>query len=313
MARVFVVAMTKHRALAIALALSVLGAMPADAATGRGRLVQAFTDLRLGKADLEDAQVMLDAAQAGDARSAEAIAWMLGTGTVLDQNPALAFEWYLRSYLLGLPDGVQIAYRYYQAMNTVERAQLDPAVLSFVIAEATKPPPAPAPADVIVPRTAPPPDSAEVAEILKIIEEETRHSNVSYALARAVAKVESGFRSNALSPAGARGVMQIMPATARGEFGLDPDTLWDARVNIRTGVTFLGSLISRYGSVDIALSHYNGGSRVGKPGSAKVIPATQPYVDAVNAWTAYYLKHDGGPQPAAPRQDIFVVEKPARQ
>ncbi len=306
--------MPRYRPISIALALALLAAGPLKAEPSRARVVQAFTDLRLGKADLADAQVMLEAAQAGDARSAEAIAWMLGTGTVLDQNPALAFEWYLRSYLLGLPDGIQIAYRYYQAMNTVERAQLDPAVLAYVIAEATRPPPpAPVPTDVIVPRTAPPPDSAEVAEILKILEEETRNSNVSYALARAVAKVESGFRSNALSPAGARGVMQIMPATARGEFGIDPDTLWDARVNIRTGVKFLGSLITRYDSVDIALSHYNGGSRVGKPGSAKVIPATQPYVDAVNAWTAYYLKQDGGPQPATPRQDIFVVPQPARQ
>lgn len=305
----------RHGLALSAVLIALLATAPAMATSGRARLVQAFTDLRLGKADLADAQVMLDAAQAGDARSAEAIAWMLGTGTVLDQNPALAFEWYLRSYLLGLPDGVQIAYRYYQAMNTVERSQLDPAVLAYVVAEATKPPPPAAPAsprDVIVPRTAPPPNSAEVAEIMKILEEETRNSNVSYALARAVAKVESGFRSNALSPAGARGVMQIMPATARGEYGIDPDTLWDARVNIRTGVRFLGSLITRYGSVDIALSHYNGGSRVGKPGSAKVIPATQPYVDAVNAWTAYYLRHDGGPQPATPRQDIFVVDKPAK-
>ncbi|PWR23695.1 hypothetical protein DKG75_03765 [Zavarzinia compransoris] len=168
------------------------------------------------------------------------------------------------------------------------------------------------PAPQPVPLAVPPPTSAEVAEILKILEEETRTGNVSLALAKAVAKVESGFRSNALSPAGARGVMQIMPATARGEFGIDPDTLWDPRVNIRTGVRFLGALITRYGSVDIALSHYNGGSRVGPPGKAKVIPATQPYVDAVNAWTAYYLRQEAGPQPAAPRQEIFVVGQPPR-
>lgn len=290
---------------------AALAALSPGIAPGASKLVQAFTDLRQGKADLEDAQVMLDAAQAGDARAAEAIAWMLGTGTVLDQNAALSFEWYLRAYLLGLPDGITIAYRYYQAMNAVERAQLDPAVLAFVIKEATKPPPpqptpaAPAP----VPLFAPPPTSAEVAEVLKILEEETRHSNVSLALAKAVAKVESGFRSNALSPAGARGVMQIMPATARGEFGVDPDTLWDPRVNIRLGVRFLGQLIDRYGSVDIALSHYNGGSRVGPPGRAKVIPATQPYVDAVNAWMTFYLRQEAGTQPAVPRQDIFVVDR----
>lgn len=299
-----------RRRLAILLVLAaVLPAPGATAGSPHARLAQAFADLRLGRADLADAQVMLDAAQAGDARAAEAIAWMLGTGTVLDHNAPLSFEWYLRAYLLGLPDGVAIAYRYYQAMNAVERSQLDPAVLAFVIKEATKPPPpkpAPAPLNP-VPLAVPPPTSAEVAEILKILEEETAGSNVSLALAKAVAKVESGFRSNALSPAGARGVMQIMPATARGEFGIDPDTLWDARVNIRTGVRFLGQLISRYGSVDIALSHYNGGSRVGPPGQAKVIPATQPYVDAVKAWMAYYLARETTPTPAVPRQDIFVV------
>lgn len=298
------------RRLAIFLVLAAALTAPAvNATSGRARLVQAFTDLRLGKADLEDAQVMLDAAQAGDARSAEAIAWMLGTGTVLDRNAPLSFEWYLRAYLLGLPDGVAIAYRYYQAMNAVERSQLDPAVLAYVIKEATKPPPpaaTPAPATP-VPLAVPPPSSAQVAEIMKILAEETAGTNVSLALAKAVAKVESGFRSNALSPAGARGVMQIMPATARGEFGIDPDTLWDPRVNIHTGVRFLGQLINRYDSVDIALSHYNGGSRVGPPGRAKVIPATQPYVDAVKAWMNYYLARETTPAPATPRQDIFVI------
>ncbi|MFA5122877.1 transglycosylase SLT domain-containing protein [Zavarzinia sp.] len=296
------------RRLALAALLATLGALPAPAETSHARLADAYTHLRLKTATLEDAQVMLDAAQAGDPRAAEAIAWMLGTGTVLDQNPPLAFEWYLRAYLQGLPDGLKIAYNYYLAMNAVERAQLDPAVLAYVVREATKPPPAEAPA-APKPLTAPPPTSAEVAEVLKILQEETRTSNVSYALARAVAKVESGFRSNALSPAGARGIMQIMPATARGELGLDPDTLWDARVNIRAGVRYLGSLIDRYGSVDIALSHYNGGSAVGPPGRAKVIPATQPYVDAVKAWMAFYLRQEAGPQPAAPRQEIFVVPR----
>lgn len=296
------------RRILIAALLAAGLTMPAAAEPSRARVVQAFTDLRLGRADLEDAQVMLEAAQAGDARSAEAIAWMLGTGTVLEQNAPLSFEWYLRAHLLGLPDGISIAFRYYQAMNAVERAQLDPAVLAYVVREATKPPP-PKTESPVVPMAVPPPTSAQVAEIMKILEEETRTTTVSLALAKAVAKVESGFRSNALSPAGARGVMQIMPATARGEFGLDPDTLWDPRVNIRTGVRFLSQLIDRYGSVDIALSHYNGGSRVGPPGKAKVIPATQPYVDAVNAWMAYYLRQEAGAVPAAPRQDIFVVDR----
>ena len=40
-----------------------------------------------------------------------------------------------------------------------------------------------------------------------------------------------------------------------------------------------------------------------------MIPATQPYVDAVNAWMTFYLRQEAGTQPAVPRQDIFVVDR----
>jgi len=53
-------------------------------------------------------------------------------------------------------------------------------------------------------------------DIKRIIVEEAENSRVPTALALAVARIESDFDPNALSSAGARGVMQIMPATARG-------------------------------------------------------------------------------------------------
>lgn len=115
-----------------------------------------------------------------------------------------------------------------------------------------------------------------------VVQEALRSEQVPPSLALAVAHAESHFDPNAESSAGARGVMQIMPATGRGEFGVEPNELWHPRLNIQLGIAFLGDLVDRYdGRWDLALSYYNGGSRVGSGAAAKVIPATQAYVDKV--------------------------------
>lgn len=115
-----------------------------------------------------------------------------------------------------------------------------------------------------------------------VVQEALRSERVPPSLALAVAEAESGFDAAAESPAGARGVMQIMPATGRGEFGVEPDALWQPRLNVQLGIAFLDRLIARYGERwDLALSHYNGGSRVGAGAAARVIPATRGYVDKV--------------------------------
>ncbi|MEQ8813597.1 MAG: lytic transglycosylase domain-containing protein [Thalassobaculum sp.] len=115
-----------------------------------------------------------------------------------------------------------------------------------------------------------------------VVQEALRSERVPPSLALAVAEAESDFDPAAESPAGARGVMQIMPATGRGEFGVEPDALWRPRLNVRLGIAFLDRLIATYGERwDLALSHYNGGSRVGRGAAARVIPATRGYVDKV--------------------------------
>jgi len=126
-----------------------------------------------------------------------------------------------------------------------------------------------------------------------IVVEEAKRQGVDPALALAVAQVESNFDPNVVSHKGARGVMQIMPKTAREEFGINPTLLFDARTNIRTGVTFLKQLQNRYGNVEFALSHYNGGSRVTKPdGSYQVIPVTRGYVDKVLSKMKTYQQYE---------------------
>lgn len=125
--------------------------------------------------------------------------------------------------------------------------------------------------------------------VMALVAREARGAGVPVPLALAVAHAESFFDARAISDKGARGVMQIMPATSRGEYGVPPDQLWNARLNVRIGLHFLRRLIERYGGrVDLALSHYNGGSAVGEGRAARVIPATRPYVDRVHLlWRKY--------------------------
>lgn len=128
-------------------------------------------------------------------------------------------------------------------------------------------------------------------QVMAMVMHEANDLGVSPSLALALAHTESNFNPQALSPKGARGVMQIMPATARGEYGIAPDRLWDPRTNIRLGLHFLKRLHRRYGGrTDLALSHYNGGSAVGRPPYTRVIPATRPYVAKVQRLQAMYRR-----------------------
>ncbi len=125
-------------------------------------------------------------------------------------------------------------------------------------------------------------DAATRGEVKRIVVEEALRAGFPPSLAMAVAKAESDFDAGAESSAGARGVMQIMPRTARDLYGVTPDELWDARLNVQLGIDFLESLIRRYhGRWEIALSHYNGGSAVGDPANPRIIPATSAYVNKV--------------------------------
>ena len=109
------------------------------------------------------------------------------------------------------------------------------------------------------------------------------------ALAMAVAKVESNFQAHVKSSAGARGVMQIMPTTARGEFGVGAKRLWDPKVNIHLGVKYLEQLYRQYDNRwDMALSHYNGGTiKNGRPHSY-----TRKYVSDVMGYWQKFQRSD---------------------
>lgn len=90
-----------------------------------------------------------------------------------------------------------------------------------------------------------------------IIREKCQKYGVSEALVKAVIQAESGFNKNAVSGAGAQGLMQLMPATAAGLGVTDP---FDVSQNIDGGVRYLKGQIDRFnGNVKLALAAYNCG------------------------------------------------------
>jgi soluble lytic murein transglycosylase-like protein len=129
-------------------------------------------------------------------------------------------------------------------------------------------------------------------DVQQMVIEEALVSRVPPALALAVARVESNFEPRAVSPTGAKGVMQLMPKTARDVFGVGEDELWNPRLNIQLGIDYLSQLYAQYGNRwDLALSHYNGGTLEGGSG-ANAIPHdyTRKYVADVLRWQRIYAQ-----------------------
>jgi hypothetical protein len=103
---------------------------------------------------------------------------------------------------------------------------------------------------------------------------------VSPTLLAAVAKAESDFNPSAVSPAGAIGIMQLMPGTAAG-LGVDPTNPAQA---INGGAELLSRDISKFGSVALGLAAYNAGpGAVTKYGGIPPYPETEAYVTKVMA------------------------------
>jgi soluble lytic murein transglycosylase-like protein len=112
------------------------------------------------------------------------------------------------------------------------------------------------------------------------IDDAARRHGIAPALIRSVMRQESSFDPRATSHAGAQGLMQLMPATARSLGVTDP---YDPVQSIEGGTRYLADMLERFeGNVPLALAAYNAGpSAVDRFGGIPPYRETQDYVEKV--------------------------------
>ena len=104
-------------------------------------------------------------------------------------------------------------------------------------------------------------------------------ARISPAMLYAVAKVESNLRADAESGAGARGLLQVLPSTARS---LDLDVN-DSHANVLAGARYLRQLLDRFHNADLALAAYNAGPTAVERAGGAPSHQVETYIENVDA------------------------------
>ncbi len=120
-----------------------------------------------------------------------------------------------------------------------------------------------------------------------LIQDAAKRHRIDAALVKAVIRTESAFDQRAVSPAGAMGLMQLLPTTARRHGVRD---VFAPRENVDAGCRHLRMLLDRYGGNErLALAAYNAGElRVDVAKNVPAIAETRDYVDRVLRYRAAY-------------------------
>lgn len=142
-----------------------------------------------------------------------------------------------------------------------------------------------------------------MSAIPQLVAQTAADQGVDANLALAVASAESNFNPYALSPAGAIGVMQLMPATA-AQLGVDPH---DPGQNIQGGVSYLRRLLSEFGGdTAAALAAYNWG-----PGNVKkaITSYGGDWLSAAPSETRNYVSKILGSLSSAVAPEVTVMDE----
>lgn len=129
---------------------------------------------------------------------------------------------------------------------------------------------------------------SNMSQIQTAINNAASKYNIDPNLIKAIVQAESGFNPNAVSSAGAQGLMQLMPSTARG---LGVTNSFDINQNIDGGTKYIKEKLDQFKDPRLALAAYNAGpNSVIKYNGIPPYPETQNYVNTVMKYYDSYSK-----------------------